>query len=136
MLRIAFRIYVTANLLIYFFFALFLFPEGVGFGFIALLYSAVFSIPSLLVLYGCFYLAQRLRPSISGCWILLFLTVGIGGFLPIVLFSVLENDPFGDTTFLLLSLGSAVGGTLLQIVSINRYFKILQHETEQNIENN
>lgn len=131
----SFRIYATANLVIYLFFAIALFPEGLGIGIMAVLYSAFFSSPTLLLLWGCFALLKQYRTSATGNWILLLLAVGLCAFVPMTLLGIVVDGKFSiDTDFLLISAGAAYGGTLLQVIYIHKYFKSIYHETVPAIE--
>lgn len=131
MLQPTSRIYFTANLLVYLFFALFLFPEGLGFGFVALFFSVLFSAPTIPLLMGCFYLIRRCRPGLTGSWVLLLFTVGAAAFLPLIAFTILVGSLAGDHIFFLFSFGSAFGSVLLQSFYIARYFKTLHYENEE-----
>lgn len=131
------RIYLTANLAIYLLFGIMSFPEGLGIGFIALLYSFPFSAPTLLLLYSFFlWLKQRkFLPAVN--WLLLFATVSLCGLVPVLLFSLLlDGRLYIEKELLLISLGSAFAGTFLQGFYINKYFKFLQHKTDLSNENN
>ena len=124
------RIYLTANLLVYLAFAFLLFPEGLGLGFVALLFSALFSAPTIPLLMGCFYLIRRYRPGLTGSWALLLFTVGSSAFLPLIGFALFDESIARDSTFFFLSFGSAFGATALQSLYTNRYFKTNHYENE------
>lgn len=131
------RIYLTANLAICLLFTFMSFPEGLEIGLIASLYSAIFSAPTLLVLYGCFSLLERHRPKLANCWLLLLVAVTLCACIPVLLSCFfIDGGLFVDKELLYLSFGSAFTGTLLQGFYINDYFKFLQHKIELSDENN
>jgi len=124
------RIYLTANLIIYLFFACTFFPEGLAVGFLAVLYSIVFSLPALIVLWMCFNVIGRRKPNIFFSWILLLLSVAIGAFMA-MLFSTVAVDNTFSNVLSNLSFAAAFCGTLLQGFYIQRYFKSLHTDTTQ-----
>lgn len=135
MLRLSFRIYLAANLLLFFFFALFAFPDGVWFGLVALFFGAMFSAPAIVLLSGCFTLVRRWRTGLAASWLLLAMGIVACAFVPILLISLFEGSFFGDREFLLLAFACAFGGLLCQALPVHRYFKNLLHETEFATEN-
>lgn len=137
MLQPTLRIYLTANIIVYLLFAFAAFPEGLGFGFIAMLCAALFSAPTLFVLFGCFRLIRQLQPGLVGSWLLLSLAVCICAFVPMAMLS-LESavDMSLDKDFLAMCFGCGSTGTLLQCFYVNKYFKFIHHEAESGIENN
>lgn len=126
----AFRIYLTANLAIFFVLSLFLFPEGIAMGVIAFSFSALSSVPSLLLLTACFHLIAHLKPGLGCSWLLLILSVIGGGSLPLLLLSIVDDSALKEDPVFLLSFGSAFAGTALQAFYINRYFKTIHHDSE------
>lgn len=134
MLQLSLRIYLAANLLLFFFFALFFFPEGVGWGLVVALFALLFSAPVIALLTGCLLLVQRFRPGVTVSWLLLATGVAICAFVPGFLLNLFVRN-FFDDHLLLLSFGCAFGGLLCQALPIHRYFKKLSHETEFEIEN-
>jgi uncharacterized membrane-anchored protein len=131
------RIYLTANLAVCLLFTFMSFPEGLGIGIIASLYSAVFSAPTLLVLYGCFSLLERYDFGRASNWFLLLIAASLCAFIPVLIMSLfLDGNLSVDKDFLLLSFGSAFTGISLQAFYINKYFKSLRPETNVSHENN
>ena len=131
------RIFLSANLVIYLIFAIALFPEGFGWGILAVIWSAAFSAPTLPVLFAGFALLQRLKPRLAGCWLFLVLLIGTCAFIPQLLINLFDGGKFRVAgEFFLLSLGGAVGGTLLQSFYLHQFFKPFSHDCSSPIEIN
>lgn len=132
MLRFPVRIYLAANAIVYAFFGIGFFPEGLLFGFLAFFVSLLASVPALLILLCFFHLLERLRPGRVASWLLLALTTGVSAFSPALCFNLSAFSFFErDNTMMWLSLSSAFGALLLLSPSLNKYFQLLHHEPEE-----
>jgi len=130
------RIYLTANSMIYLFFALAFFPEGLLVGIMAIIFSTLFSVVTLPLLWGYFSIVKRYRPNLTCSWITLFLMVAICASVTLLVTGILGIPIIDDGFFVGLSFGSAFLSALFQYRYINQYFQSIQHETELLPENN
>ena len=135
MFQASFRIYLTANLLVFLVFGLAFFPEGMAIGLYAALFSLIFSLPTLTVLCLCFFLLEKRRPGVSISWLILLLVVGFCAFIPLWLFNSQSDNLLGDEFLVALCLISALGSTLLQSVFLHNYFISLHYETNDAAQN-
>lgn len=136
MIRPSLRLYLTANALVYLIVAFWMLPEGFLIGFFAVLFSAVYSLPSLLLLAAFFYTLQIRRPNLRLCWIFLCTVAAGCSFLPLFLLGFEFGELTGEWPLLITaSVGGGFGSLAIQSQSIQRYFKKLQTKPLQH-ENN
>jgi len=128
MLNPSFRIYLTANLIIWVLFTIALFPEGILFGMVAMAVSSVFSLPAFLLLLVCFSLIEKHRPKLILCWICLLLTVAFSVCIPSFILNIDASWP-NDSGFIWMSVGAGFGALLLQSFYLHKYFKTFTMKT-------
>jgi hypothetical protein len=131
MLNRSLRIYVTANILVYAGFALYLFPEGIIFGFLAIIISFLLSSPVILMLLLVFYILSRLRLQPVYAWIVFLIAIGLMAYTPVYFF--LMDDLVDEETqlFLAISFASAYLSVAFQCHVIHKLFKSFSRETTE-----
>ncbi|HUC81890.1 MAG TPA: hypothetical protein VMR70_13295 [Flavisolibacter sp.] len=133
MLRISFKIWLLANLLVFGLFALSLFPRGFLVGWEALQFSALFSLPALLVVYGMLRLLKALRSAVVFSWILFLLSTGFAAFLSSRLFLQWSIGGEDDLSFTLgVALVTGYAAVIICSSSLHYLFQKIQYGHENN----
>ena len=127
MFQSSFRIYITANVLIYCLVAVWLFPEGLAFGLVAIIVSLLLSLPVLFVLLISFFLVHKYSPGLLARWLLLALVLCFSVLIPP--FFITRGEEFiANRELFYISTGLGFGAVLLQSFYLHKYFKSLHHE--------
>jgi hypothetical protein len=131
MLKIPFKIWVVANGIVFVIFAVALFPVGTGTGFLALLYSCIFSFPAIGLLYFLLRFLQLAKGPVPFSWVALLLGTGVSAFVPYYLFHLYFKEASGELNFILpLSFISGYSAVLLFSPALHYLFQTFQYEAE------
>lgn len=125
MLKLSVQIWLVANLAVFAVFCLSLVP---GTGFTALLYSAVFSLPAILILYWLLRFLRHVREHRWFSWLVLLAGTGAGSLVAFALFRLAFPSLAGEAGFVLpLSLISGYSSVVLFSSSLQSLFLKFQY---------
>jgi hypothetical protein len=131
MIKISFKIWAVANVIVCCIFAIALFPGGIGMGLTALLYSCAFSLPVIAFLYFLLRFLQWMKGPVLFSWTLLFLGAGISAFVPYYSFDLFFKEVSGELNFILpLSFISGYSAVLIFSSSLHYLFQTFQYQAE------
>ena len=131
MLKLSFKIWSLANLVVFLVFAISLFPNGFKEGFTALFYSSLFSFPATIILYLFLVLLETIRTRIFFNWIILLTATGLTAYAAFLLFQFWFAEDAEELNFILpLSMVSAYAAVLFVSPSLNYLFQKFQYENE------
>ncbi|GAA4744288.1 hypothetical protein [Flavisolibacter ginsenosidimutans] len=133
MLKLCLKIWTVANLFVFVVFALLSFPHKIAMGLYAVCYSALFSLPAILLLY---YLLKFLRIAHGGIlfsWIVLLLGTAVVSFLSYYLYAHGMHDASGELDFVLpLSFVSGYSAVLFFSSPLHYLFQTFQYGNHEN----
>lgn len=131
MIKIPFKIWGVANGIVFCIFTIALFPYGIGIGFIALLYSCIFSLPVIVFLYFLHRFLQRVKGPTLFSWIILFLGTAFSAFVPYYFFLLFFKDLSGELNFILpLSFISGYSAVLFFSPALHYLFQTFQYQND------
>ena len=132
MLKLALRIYLTANVILAFLLALEIyddFSDALPIFFVAFLCSMVFSLPAIPVLYFSFAIADRFRLNFWSSWLLLAIGVALTVAIIHTVIAISFREHI-DIELLLSIMGIGYGASLLNVLSVNRFFHSIHQEDD------
>lgn len=133
MLKLCFKIWALANLLVFVVCLLLSLPHAFVLGLYALLYSAVFSLPAVPLLFLVLKFLRFARSGIVFSWIVLLLGTAAVSFLAYVLFTLATNEPAEDKGFILpLSFVSGYSAVVFFSPALHYLFQTFQYGHHEN----
>ena len=131
MFKLSFKIWILANLVIFFIFVISLFPNGFGPGWQAVLFSSLFSLPAIPVIYLFLRVLKRVHGHVIFSWLLLLLATGFMAYASYWLFDHWFGSDWRELNFILpLSLLSGYAAVLFFSPSLHYLFQKFQYENE------
>lgn len=134
MLKLSFKIWLSANTIIFLVFVLSLFPQGFLPGLQALMFSSLFSLPAILIIYLLLQLLKFLQGNTIFSWIVILLFTGLTAYTSYYLFNRFFGSEWEELNFLLpLSLLSGYASVLFLSPVLHYLFQKFQYENEHEI---
>jgi len=131
MLKISFKIWCIANVVVFSVFVISLFPGGFSIGFLALVFSCIFSLPAIACLYFLLWVLRYMHGNILFSWIVLLSGTAVTAFVSYYLFSLWSTETSGELNFILpLSLVSGFSAVLFLSPSLHYLLQKFQYESE------
>ncbi len=133
MLKICFKIWAVANLLVLTAFAFLSFPKGLLLGANAVLYSAPFSLPAIPVFYFLLKFLRFAREGVAFSWVVLLLATSGLSFLAYYLYVLLTHATADELSFALpLSFVSGFSAVLFFSPVLHYLFQTFQYGNHEN----
>lgn len=131
MLKLSFKIWMLANLVVFLVFVISLFPNGFSYGLNALMYSSLFSSPAIIIINLLLLLLENLRGRILFNWIVFLLTTGLTAYASFFLFRLWFKEDLNELNFILpLCLVSGYAAVVFVSSHIHNLFEKFQYENE------
>lgn len=131
-MKICFKIWSVANGMVFLLFAVALSGKGMGLPFTALLFSCLFSLPAMAILYFLFCFLRRARGPALFSWIVLLLGTALTAFACYCLFNICYKEVATEMAFILpLSFISGYCAVLLFSPSIHTLFQTFRYENNE-----
>ena len=131
MFKLSFKIWILANLVIFSIFVVSLFPNGFQPAFQAIIFSSLFSLPAILVIYLFLGFLKLVHGNIIFSWLMLLLATGLTAFASYCLFDYWFGSEWNELNFILpLSLLSGYAAVLFFSPSLHYLFQKFQYENE------
>ena len=128
MFKLSFKIWLLANLVVFLIFAISLFPNGFQAGLHAVMFSSLFSLPAILVVYLFLRFLKLVHGNIIFSWIVLLIATGLTAYASHILFDHWFGSEWRE--LLPLSLVSGYAAVLFVSPSLNYLFEKFQYESE------
>jgi hypothetical protein len=132
MINVATRIYTMSNLAISAGCIGFSFPSFSGIAIVPFVavYSFVFSLPAIPMLYGAFALVRKTKLQSLEAWVIFIILSSIIAFVPAIAIDIIIDNEVG--LFVLpISLAAAAAGILLSFRSVHHLFKTFENENDE-----
>ena len=131
MLKLSFKIWMLANLVVFLVFAISLFPNGFSYGFNALVYSSLFSSPAIIIINLLLLLLEHLKGKIVFNWIVFLFATGLSAYTSFFLFQLWFKENLSELNFILpLCMVSGYAAVVFVSPRIHYYFEKFQYENE------
>ena len=131
MIKIAFKIWGAANLIVFLVFAIALFPSRIGVGITALLYSSLFSLPAIAFLYLLLRFLQHVQGPVLFSWLVFFIGTAVSAFVAYYFFHLVFKEIISELNFILpLSFISGYSAVLIFSPALHYLFQTFQYERE------
>src|SRR5215203_4893662 len=131
MFKLSFKIWILANLTVFLIFALSLFPNGFQPGLQAIMFSSLFSLPAIIVIYLFLRFLKLVHGNIIFSWLALLMATGLTAYSSYWLFNHWFGSEWFELDFILpLSLLSGYAAVLLVSPSLHYLFQKFQYENE------
>lgn len=132
MLKLCVKIWAVANGMVFAVFGVFLLRQGLGAGLFSLLYSALFSLPALLVLYTLLRFLLFAQGSVWFSWAVLLGGTGLASYAAYALFRLTARD-LSELDFLLpLSFVCGYSSVLLFSYPLHHWFEKFYYSRYEN----
>ncbi|HVF97356.1 MAG TPA: hypothetical protein VM871_08555 [Flavisolibacter sp.] len=133
MLKICFKIWAAANLMVLVVFAVPLLPHGAALCFLALLYSSLFSLPAIALLYALLAFLRFAEGSVWFSWTVLLLGTAVISFIAYSLFKLVIQDAADELAFILpLSFICGYSSVLLFSAQLTDWFEKFRYQRYEN----
>ena len=131
MLKLSCKIWMLANLVVFLVFVISLFPQGFKPAAQALMYSSLFSLPAIFIIYLLLRLLKFLHSTTAFSWMVFLLATGLTAYCSFYLFNLLLGNEWKELNFLLpLSLLSGYAAVLFLSPALHYLFQKFQYENE------
>lgn len=131
MLTMSFKIWGIANLIVFAIFAIALFPDGWTIGLLAVFFSALFSLPAVIIIYLFLQVLHRIRGTVLFSWAIFLFATAVTAFAAYALFNLWSGGKWHELDFILpLSLISGYSAVLLFSSSLHYLFLTFQYQND------
>ncbi len=131
MIKIAFKIWSIANLIVFALFAFALFPQGFKIGLEAVLFSSLFSLPAILIIYLFLQGLHLIQGRVLFSWVILLIGTAFTAFACYSLFNFCSGSEWRELNFILpLGLVSGYSAVLILSPSLHDLFLKFQYQNE------
>lgn len=131
MIKISFKIWSVSNLIVFALFAFALFPQGFEIGLRAVLFSSLFSLPAILIIYLFLQVLHLIQGRMFFSWVILLFGTALTAFVSYSLFNLWSGSEWSELNFILpLSLISGYSAVMILSPSLHNLFLKFQHQNE------
>lgn len=133
MLKLCLKIWAVANLMVLLVFAAPLLPHGAGLSLLALLYSSLFSLPAIALLYAVLVFLRFAQEGVWFSWAILLLGTALVSFIAYWLFRLFIHDAGNEFNFILpLSFVCGYSAVLLFSTQLHYWFQKFKYQRYEN----